>query len=199
MRLKGPFRKIFGMSKRDHGEHAGAEGLDYDVTFVHQNHVNLCGDASAQMLLLFNERAPSVPLKRNDGHATASWRMKRNPRGVLEGGNQDPLIATIRAAGLRAWDICPRVGKWTAELVLASLRTYGPYAQTVQFSVATHWVVVIGTDGHKVYYHDPWRGSNMSKTMADWIIAADDNPGSAIAATEDAAAPPDGIQVTARD
>jgi hypothetical protein len=197
VRLKGPFRKIFGMSKGDHGDRAAIDGgLDYDVTFVHQNHVNLCGDASAQMLLLFNERGPSASLKRNEGHATLSYRMQRNPRGVLEGGGDGPMIATLRAAGLRAWDICPQVGRWTGDLVMSCLRTYGPYAQTVQFSVATHWVVVIGTDRHKVYYHDPWRGSNMSKTIADWIVAADDNPGSAVAATEDYVAAPPGIQLS---
>ena len=81
MRLKGPFRKIFGMSKRDHGQSADSDGLSYDVTFVHQNHVNLCGDASAQMLLLFHARPPSVALKRNQGHETLSYRVRRTPRG----------------------------------------------------------------------------------------------------------------------
>lgn len=64
MRLKGPFRKIFGMSKRDHGQRADSDGLSYDVTFVHQNHVNLCGDASAQMLLLLRHRCrPTAPMR----------------------------------------------------------------------------------------------------------------------------------------
>lgn len=197
MRLKGPFRKIFGMTKSDFGDHAAIDGgLDYEVTFVHQNHVNLCGDASAQMLLLFNERAPSVALKRNEGHEALSYRMKRNPRGVLEGGNEVPLIATLTAAGLRAWDICPRVGRWSGDLVMSCLRTYGPYAQSVQFSVVSHWVVVVGADRDKVYFHDPWRGANLSKTIADWTVVADDIPGSTIAATEDFVAAPDGIQVS---
>lgn len=69
----------------------------------------------------------------------------------------------------------------------------------MQFGVAFHWVVVIGSDGRNVIYHDPWRGSNMSTTMADWIVAVQDDRGSSIAATEDDVAPPPGIQVTARD
>jgi Papain-like cysteine protease AvrRpt2 len=198
MRLKGPFRKLFGMSKRDHGEHVGDDGLEYEVPFVHQNHVNLCGDASAQMLVLFYGRPATIGMKSNVGHAN-SYRLKRNPRGVVEGSNDDDVVATIQAAGLQAWNICPRVGQWTAAFVRSALETYGPYAQTVRFSVAGHWVVVTGTDGHSVIYHDPWRGKNMSKTIGDWAIAAGDGPSSAVAATEEVyVEAPNGIQANGR-
>jgi hypothetical protein len=199
MRLKGPFRKLFGMSKGDHGHHVGDEGLEYEVPFVHQNHVNLCGDASAQMLVMFNGRPATIGLKANAGH-DGSYRLRHNPRGILEGGTDDDLVAVLRAAGLQPWNICPRVGPWTAAFVRAALETYGPYAQTVRFGVVGHWVVVTETDGQRVIYHDPWRGSNKSKTVGDWVTAAGDGPDSAVAATEEASvADPVGIQATRRE
>ena len=194
MRLKGPFRKLFDMSKRDHGHHpVGEDALEYDVPFVHQNHVNLCGDASAQMLVMFNDRQPNLGMKPNVGHAD-SYRLKRNPRGVLEGSNDDDVVGLIQAAGLQAWLICPRVDRWTRDLLRAALETYGPYAQSVRFGVADHWVVVTGTDGQSVIYHDPCRGRNKSKTIDQWVIVAGDQPGDAVAATEDHVEEPDGIQ-----
>ena len=194
MRLKGPFRKLFGMSKRDHGHHAQADGLEYDVPFVHQNHVNLCGDASAQMLVMFHGRPATIPLKGNAGHPN-SFRLKRNRRGVLEGSNEDKLVAMILASGLQAWNVCPSVGLWTGPLVRSTLETFGPYAQLVHFSIGGHWVVVTGTDGRHVIYHDPWRGGNNRKVMRDWIIAAGDTPESCVAATEERHVDaPNGIQ-----
>jgi len=182
MRLKGPFRKLFGMSKRDHGHHV-APSLEFAVPFVHQNHVNLCGDASVEMLVRYHGRHTDVSkVKQNDG-SSASYRLRRNPRGVFDGSNEHDLKGMIEAAGLYGWRFCPRVGKWTAELVRLALDTYGPYAQCVRFSIAEHWVVVKGTDGSSVIYNDPWRGANMSKTMDDWVIAAADYAGSAVAAT----------------
>jgi len=185
VRLKGPFRKLFAMSKRDHGHHVQKGGLEYDVPFVHQNHVNLCADASAQMVILFNERPATLPMKLNVGHKY-SYRLRRNPRGILEGGNGDYIVAMIQAAGLQAWKIRPLFRRWTAESVRSALEIYGPYAQSVRFSVGYHRVVVTGTDGLNVIYHDPWRGRNMSKTIGDWVIAADgEDLDSAVAATEE--------------
>lgn len=182
MRLKGPFRKIFGMSKRDHGHHAGAGGVEYPVPFVHQNHCNLCGDASAQMLLMFNNR-PDMPLvKGNVGHPN-SFRLRRNPRGIVEGADDDDIGDSITAAGLMAWNIYPTAGQWCANSVRQALENYGPYAQQVQFSFAGHWVVVIGTDGQHVIYHDPWRGQNKRKTIADWREVAFPGQYAAVAAT----------------
>jgi hypothetical protein len=198
MRLKGPFRKLFGMSKKDHGQHAGDDGLEYDVPFVHQNHVNLCGVASAQMLITFNSRPPTVAMKPNVGHNN-SYRLQRNPRGVVEGSNDNDVVALIKAAGLKAWDICPGTGQWTAQFVRSALETFGPYAQSVCFAVGGHWVVVTGTDGHNVIYHDPWRGKNLTQTIGAWSVAAGDDPGSAIAALEDSFVDsPTGIQAQLR-
>lgn len=184
MRLKGPFRKVFGMSVRNHGHHINPDlgGQEYQVPFVHQNHCNLCGDSSAQMLLLFNNYPASAPIKNNAGHAN-SWRMRRNPRGILEGANDDDVANIIKAAGMNAWNIYPQHGGWTANLVLSALQTYGPYAQSVRFSMAGHWVVVVGVDGNHVIYHDPWRGQNMRKTEAAWRAAAFYGQDSAVAAT----------------
>ncbi|MCC6133264.1 MAG: hypothetical protein IT186_25315 [Acidobacteria bacterium] len=172
MRLKGPFRKIFGMSKRDHGHHVGEGGIEYEVPFVHQNHVNLCGDASAQMILMFYGKQPSIALKRNVGHDN-SYRIKRNTRGIVEGSNDDDVAAVINGSGLRAWGFSPMLGPWTAETVRDALETFGPYAQSVQFSSAGHWVVVSGTDGEHVIFQDPWRGQNKRKTVGEWALVTE--------------------------
>lgn len=196
MRLKGPFRKLAGMSKQDHGHHVGPDGLEFDVPFVHQNHINLCGDASAQMLLLFNQRTPNPGvLKQNAGHAN-SFRLRRNPRGIFSGSTDDTIVTQLRGAGLIAWNICPRVGPWSADRVLAALETYGPYAQF--FHGVGHWVVVKGVDGNSVFYQDPWRGKNKCKPIDDWINIAGHEIDSAVAATEDYPAPPPHIQADLR-
>ncbi|WP_241301360.1 papain-like cysteine protease family protein [Microbulbifer elongatus] len=186
MRLKGPFRKIFGMSKRDHNRHAVDLGnLEYLVPFVHQNHCNLCGDSSAEMLLLFHGKNPAAPLKANGGHAN-SWRMRVNPRGVLSGASDDDVANVITGRGLQAWGLEPTVGRWSVPMVYRALSNYGPYAQSVRFSVAGHWVVVIGVDANHVIYHDPWRGQNMRQTEAKWIASTFSDIYSTVAAVDPA-------------
>jgi hypothetical protein len=182
------------MSKRDHRQDLvpGGEGVvQEDVPFVHQNHINLCGDASAQMLAMYNQRLLIIGMKQNVGHEN-SYRLRRNPRGVFQGRNGDRIARMLEGVGLQARLICPR-DRWTAALVRAALETYGPYAQAV--GPLHHWVVVTGTDGESVIYHDPWRGRNKSKPMGQWVIFAHASVGSAVTATEQGyVQTPDGIQ-----
>src|SRR5262249_43569745 len=115
MRLKGPIRKILGMSKRDHGHHVGVE---YHVPYVHQNHVNLCGDASAQIVLMYYERPLPLEMKPNFGPPNDNRLMHRR-RKTFDGATDDDIVDLIRRAGLYAWNIRPEQGRWTQDLVRA--------------------------------------------------------------------------------
>ena len=96
MRLKSLARWAAGMSKRDH-EHYAQGSVRDEVPFVHQNHINLCANASAEMLLRYHGRPSHLALKR---HADRDdYRIRRNPRGVFSGGNVDTIVGVFRVAG----------------------------------------------------------------------------------------------------
>jgi hypothetical protein len=176
------------MHKGDHDHHVVGEGEDRieytDVPFVHQNHINLCGDAAAQMLIMCNGREANLDMKPNEGWGDTSWRLKRNPRGTFTGGDDRALADLLQAAGLHAYNICPRADRWTAQLVLSVLQTYGPYAQSVRFGVCGHWVVVTGTDGQDVFFNDPWRGRNKRKSIGEWVLKASADADGAVGAID---------------
>ncbi len=163
MRLSVPFRKIFSMSKRDHGRLPGGGGPG--VPFVHQNHINLCGDTCAQMLLLYHNGVGSVGLKQHS-RRPGEYRMRRNPRGVLDGATDDDIVATLHNAGRYACNLVLDAGfRWSTDSLGQVLGQLGPIVATMRHFQAEHWILVHGVDAGHVYYHDPWKGSNMRMSI----------------------------------
>lgn len=180
MRLRTPFRFIVSMTDKDYAHYALMEQgtVEYDVQFIHQNHINLCGDASVQMLIMFLTKNTTVQLKIKNDDPKKLY-LAKNPRGIFEGTNDDDLKRMLHIAGLNTWNVTPLSKAWDIESVRMTLHCFGPYIQ----STGMHWVLVTGVDRQDVIYQDPWRGRNMSKKINDWMKFASNESDSVVAAS----------------
>lgn len=168
MKLKGPMAKIFGFSDKDHSKGKAEEisapydpdvmpkapAYGIDVPFEQQTHVNLCGDASLNMLFTFKKKP------------TARVDLKKNPRGALEGINTDDVKARIDAVdGLVAKQLKPKAAKaWTALELAQQLYAHGPLI----CKGSQHFILLIAVNGDNCYFHDPWRGQYVAKSIKDF-------------------------------
>jgi hypothetical protein len=164
MRLKGPIAKVFGFSSKDHdkpgtlisGPTDAAKRpkafARHNVPFIHQRHVNLCGDACINMLLAFKGR-PHKP------------KLGKNPRGVFEGQTTDDVLDQLAAAGLTRFSLAlPQNRQWTPETLGEYLQKYGP----IICKGSMHFVLMVGIHEEHVFVHDPWRGANMTKSLDEF-------------------------------
>jgi peptidase C39-like protein len=161
MRLRGPLAKVFGFSSKDHekpgrfisgpiepGKKPKAFAR-HNVPFIHQRHVNLCGDACINMLLAFKGRQFMAKLR-------------KNPRGVFDGQTTDDVLAQLRAAGLPVFSLAlPQDHQWTPDILGEYLQKFGP----IICKGSMHFVLLVGIHEEHVCIHDPWRGANMTKTL----------------------------------
>ena len=180
MRLTGVFASACNFSSRDTsapgalispaaGDRPANHALCKNVEFIHQQHVNMCGDACVNMLFSYKgkvyERA-----------------FKRNPRGILEGLATQQVKDKLMEAELLPVRIpYPENKKWQARQLASLINEYGPLICAGKW----HFILVFGADQNKVVYHDPWRGPNKLMSLGDFnkflswsdddcIIAADD-------------------------
>jgi ABC-type bacteriocin/lantibiotic exporter with double-glycine peptidase domain len=164
MKLKGPMAKIFGFSSKDHDKpgqfissplQPGKKATVYarhNVPFIHQTHVNLCGDACVNMLLAFKGRPYEAKLR-------------NNPRGVLEGQSSNDLSARLKAAGLPHFALAhPESKQWAPTELAEYLQKFGP----IICQGSMHFVLLVGIHENHVFIHDPWRGANMTKTLDEF-------------------------------
>ena len=164
MKLRGPIRKIFGFSARDKskpGDFVSNPFQDgenpfsidcgkHDVEFMHQTHVNLCGDSCVNMVLKYKGKA----------HGN----MNKNPRGAFTGINTDDVKDRLRQGGLTPLRVAPDgegATSYTAARIGQYLKQFGPIIATRPM----HFVLIIGIDGDRIFYHDPWRGPNLIQTL----------------------------------
>jgi ABC-type bacteriocin/lantibiotic exporter with double-glycine peptidase domain len=179
VKLKGPMAKVFGFSDKDHDKpgqlvsspvQPGKKAKAYarhNVPFIHQTHVNLCGDSCVNMLLAFKGRAHQAKLS-------------KNPRGVLEGQSSKDISAALKLAGLPHFRLAlPKSRQWSADDLGEYLQKFGP----IICQGTWHFVLLVGIHEDHVFIHDPWRGANMTKTLDDFNrFLYWDNPGCMIAA-----------------
>lgn len=132
--------------------------FDPDQHYVHQEHINMCGEAACCMLMRFAGTAASPP--------------RKNPRGPLEGADwEDHLRAQYprlkKQGRLRATG-----GAWTPETLMDQLLAVGPMMVSGNFAKIPvagwtgHYVVIKGIQGDDVYLFDPWHGPNVSRKLA---------------------------------
>lgn len=180
MRLTGLFATVCNFSSRDtstpealisppSGDRPANHALCKNVEFIHQQHVNMCGDACVNMLFAYKGKA-------------YERMFKRNPRGVLEGLDTQQVKDKLMEAELLPVPIpYPENRKWPAQQLASLIIAYGPLICAGK----RHFILVFGADQNKVVYHDPWRGPNKQMSLDDFnrflrwsddhcIIAADD-------------------------
>jgi hypothetical protein len=164
MKLKGPMAKIFGFTSKDHDKpgqfisspiQPGQKPTVYsrhNVPFIHQTHVNLCGDACINMLLAFKGRPYQSKLS-------------QNPRGAFEGQSTYDISGRLNAAGVLHFSLArPKNRQWTPEDLGDYLQKCGP----IICAGTMHFVLLVGIHEDHVFIHDPWRGANMTKTLEDF-------------------------------
>ena len=174
MKLTTPFRQLLGMSQRDHGHiPLSPSGGDpshvyyHDVQFVHQNHINLCGDACVAMLLLQHKKPMLYRIDKASTYVhEAVWTMRDNPRGIVQGADPDELARVLTAAGLFVYNVQPCLpSTWCEPSLRSVLTVFGPFMAALESEASGHWILITGVMNNTVYCHDPWRGRNFSMTI----------------------------------
>ncbi|MBN3804791.1 hypothetical protein GXB81_17295 [Paraburkholderia sp. Ac-20336] len=131
-----------------------------DVPFVHQQHINLCGDASVNMLLAY--------------HGKTTNDLAKNPRGILSGLTVSGIIAQIKEKGLQPTHVrLPTARRaeckasWQNGPLCKALDRHGPIICMGRLpgDVVDHCIVLIGASDETVVYHDPWSGPRCTKTL----------------------------------
>jgi hypothetical protein len=169
MRLPDMLKWIIGMSYNTDavGLPASATTLQLRVPFIHQDNVNLCGDAAALMIAKFWQLDTIIDTS-------------VNPRGAFEGSDVREHVK-ITTFGKLKWDLVDPPGTartWTAAEVRDRLSTRGPLACALSHSTTVpvvgtvewgHWIVLTGVDTatNALMYHDPWRGQHKTMQVAD--------------------------------
>ncbi len=129
--------------------------------YVHQEHINMCGEACCVMLAKFAGEKAELP--------------KKNPRGPFEGAEWDDLAQTYKSSFAKNLLKKNYVGasgnKWTIEQLKQQLLQVGPMMVSGEFvdlplaGWMGHWVVIKGVQGDNVYLHDPWHGPNTKRSL----------------------------------
>lgn len=143
----------------------GGPTVVYDVPFVAQKHINMCGEACVKMLKEFKGRPVAID-------------MGINPRGVFQGKKFDKLAADH---GLTEGYFPGQLdnGQWTkgaitAQSIVDALTSHGPIICSGDFcrmmgSRWGHYVLVTGVQGGLIHFNDPWHGDKRKKPV-DWFI-----------------------------
>ncbi|WP_158590445.1 papain-like cysteine protease family protein [Noviherbaspirillum cavernae] len=122
-----------------------------DVPYVHQRHINMCGDACVNMLVAYKK-----------GRRDAE-QIDRNPRGVFAELPFRDLEEKLSAAGLAVAPINrPPKKSWPAQELARHLSQYGPIICGGQEprDLVGHYVLLTCVRDEKVVVHDPWGGRN---------------------------------------
>jgi hypothetical protein len=165
------------MSRRSHGvQLANAHTADlktYQVPFIGQGHINMCGDACVNMLLKANHKEPKVAMTASKRHEGA-MKLSQNPRGVFQGAETEDLVRVLYSEDLNPYIISSNEGRFTSGQIYGILSDVGPIIASVAFSsFCGHYILITGAERtrqptDRLFYHDPWRGANMSMTITEF-------------------------------
>ncbi|QSH40399.1 papain-like cysteine protease family protein [Lentisphaerota bacterium ZTH] len=136
------------------------EDINFEVPFVFQGHVNLCYDACLYMMKLFVERNKYRHNLESDliriPSQLKSYRIRNNPRGILEGLNTDIAPARGKELGLELMGgNMPK--RNFRNKVYFNLTMHGPF----MMFYPVHGVLIKGIVGDKIITHDSWHGGNL--------------------------------------
>jgi len=156
----GKFARLFRMGvllnadSTIKGYNESPNSVTLRVPYIYQNHVNLCADASAMMILLAWGFEP------NRG-------VDENPRLPFKGSRIEEHTNLVEGGAI--WDTATigKVNKPTNAEFLFLLKHKGPLG----VSTKGHSQVLIGIDNaeNTVILHDPWKGPNKVNTFQKFI------------------------------
>jgi Papain-like cysteine protease AvrRpt2 len=171
MKPTGFFAWLLGMgsepkstfeAKGNYGEMSGKPGevnphLNYKVPFVHQQHINLCGDACALMLQKFWGMATNISVD-------------QNPRGPLTGSNTDDIVAFFPPNACKSVTPKPANRTWDSRRLAYALACGGPIICSTENlgGLVGHFLVLKGIDDDQLFFHDPWRGPDLPQPLS-WL------------------------------
>ena len=169
MKLITPLKRLVGMQKADHGEAPqGGQGgfIGYPgVPYIFQNHVNLCNDACTNMLLSYygKQTAPLVACRKHAGIN----KLQSNPRRPFQGSGASHAMDLLDDAGLNAYSLDVFPGDtFNRSHIEGVLTWYAPFIASIRSSrFSTHAILILAIQGDRLFYHDPWKGANMSMTL----------------------------------
>jgi len=132
--------------------------FDYTVPYIHQNHINLCGDACAIMMVGFWSLAVNLTT------TTAE-----NPRGMLAGSTLEDM-RKIFPRGSSFHIERNQEAPWTAAELADKLKNHGPIICSTQSMGGGfgHFQILKGIDNQELIFHDPWHGPNLRHSL-DWF------------------------------
>lgn len=166
MRLKGPFAKYYNFSSEIQkltGDLISSPNPNFEhgyvrlhVPYVHQRHVNLCGDAATQMLLAYHKRPFNNVLV-------------NNPRGVFQGFETSDIRSTLNKHELAFTSIkTPNIGRWNCGILANTIRASGPIICRLDYGRIEHYILLFGVHSPFVIFHDPWEGANKTMTIHEF-------------------------------
>ena len=147
----------------------------HDVPYLHQGHVNLCGDACVEMIRRYYGQKSDRPSSVNSAGVEY---LVENPRGPFKGLSKEEIQEEIADLDfeLQAQDKFHKT-YIILKRDLSKLIQQGPllfsYAETGLYG---HYVVIAGVVGDELIVHDPWSGGSEIRPIRwlnDLIVSGD--------------------------
>jgi hypothetical protein len=95
-------------------------------------------------------------------------KLRNNPRRSLKGSGERDSLNLFAEAGLNGYSLyVSPANKFLSYHIEGVLASFAPFIASVKTSpFSTHALLFFGIEGDKLFYHDPWKGANMSMTLA---------------------------------
>lgn len=130
------------------------KSIFYPITYMNQQHANLCLEASESMLYHFADRPIAT--------------MAVNPRAIFEGASIDQVDKK---------DFTEKTLNIEQEAIIKQLSENGPfiYALSLKYDIE-HQVVAVGFVNNQLIYHDPLTGPNRLICLDDLVNLNENRP-----------------------
>lgn len=173
MKLRGPLRAIWSFNatndtkkleaeqKRFKGRTVEAASHIHAVNYIHQGHVNLCGDACVEMLRRFYG---DNPLRATTTNSKKVESLSTNPRRIFKGLSINEIYEETIHSNFKLSELKFPVSSVPKEALLESLTELISEAPILlsyrENNFYSHYVLLIGIIGDKLVIHDPWSGGS---------------------------------------
>ncbi|WP_422138796.1 papain-like cysteine protease family protein [Endozoicomonas sp. ALC020] len=181
MKLRGPLRAIWGFNatndttnleaeqKKFKGRSVELKSHIHPVKYIHQGHVNLCGDACVEMLRRFYGDDPLFVTSINPEKVES---LSTNPRRIFKGFPLEEFYEESIRSNFKLSELQFPDSSYTKEALVESLTELiaeTPILLRYQENCFYgHYALLIGIMGDKLVIHDPWSGGSQIETV-EWL------------------------------